>query len=109
MKEITTTDLAEFGHREREIATDLLNAWREQGLPEDFYDEDVRIMMNFNSGNVFLTNEEYQVAMLNGDKLESFYSLPYSGNEGFLEDFENYNEDDLHSDDWEYLQQIKEL
>ena len=109
MKKITTTNLAEFGHREREMATDLLNAWREQGLPEDFYDEDVRIMMNFNSGNVFLTNGDYQVAMLNGDKLESFYSLPYSGNEGFLEDFENYTEDDLHSDDWEYLQQIKEL
>ena len=107
MKQITTTNLSDFGHREREMATDLLNAWRDQGLPNDFDDIDVNIMMNFHSGNVFLTNAEYQVAMLNGDELQSFYTLPYSGNEGFLEDFEDYEQDDLHRDDWEYLQQIR--
>lgn len=32
---ITTTDLAEFGSRERQLLIDILIAWREQGLPED--------------------------------------------------------------------------
>jgi hypothetical protein len=82
----TTTDLTKFGHRERRIAENLLKAWREQGLPEDFYENEVSIMFNTNSGYVFLTNSEYQVAMLNGGVLESFYADSKTGEEGFLED-----------------------
>ena len=104
---MTTTDLSEFGSRERDMAEELLRAWRTQGLPKDFYDDKVEIMMNKYSGNVFLTNSDYQVAMMNGDHLESFYTLHYNGVEGFLEDFEDYKEDDLHREDWEQLQQIR--
>jgi len=101
---ITSTDLSDFGSREREMAEELLKAWREQGLPEDFYD--VQIMMNFNSGNVFLTNDDCQVAMMNGNKLESFYTLPYEGEEGFAEDFIDAKEDAYHREDWEYIQEV---
>lgn len=87
--EITTTDLSKFGYRERKLAEELLKAWREEGLPEDFNDDNVVIMFNTNSGYVFLTNPDCQVAMLNGDKLESFYSCPYCGHEGFLEEMEH--------------------
>lgn len=104
---MTTKDLNEFGNRERAMAEELLRAWRKQGLPDDFYDDKVEIMMNTYSGNVFLTNSDYQVAMMNGDYLESFYTLHYNGDEGFLEDFEDYKEDDLHKEDWEQLQQIR--
>lgn len=86
MNEITTTDLSKFGSREREMAEELLKAWRTNGLPEDFNDDEVTVMMNMNSGNVFLTNSEFQVAMMNGDDLESFYSCPECGEEGFKED-----------------------
>lgn len=87
MNDITTTDFAQFGNREREMAEELLRAWRVQGLPEDFENDEVTIMMNTQSGNVFLTNSEYQVAMMNGDKLESFYSCPECGNEGFNNEY----------------------
>lgn len=83
--EITTTDLAKFGYREKAMASKLL-AEMCKGLPEDFSDDEVTVMMNSNSGNVFLTNADYQVAMMNGDKLESFYNCPYCGHEGFKED-----------------------
>lgn len=85
----TTTDLAKFGHRERKMAEDLLRTWREKGLPEDFYDEEVIIMMNDSSGNVFLTNTDYQVAMMNREKLESFYTCPICGHEGFINEMEH--------------------
>jgi len=51
-----------------------------------------------------LVNEDYQVAVMNDDSLETFHSLPYGGKEGFLADLiaEN-NPDDLHSDDVECL------
>ena len=86
MNEITTTDFAKFGNREKELAEELLKVWREQGLPEDFYDDEVVIMMNTSSGNVFLTNSDYQVAMMAGDNLESFYHCPECGTEGFKDD-----------------------
>jgi len=82
----TTTDLSQFGYRERKMAAELLTASVEQGFPDDFDDDGVTVMMNMHSGNVFLTNADYQVAMLNGDKLESFYSCPQCGHEGFAED-----------------------
>lgn len=85
---VTTTDLSDFGSRERKILVDLLLAWLEQGLPDDFYDDNVIPMMNRNSGYVFLTNSEFQVAMMNGDKLETLYSCHNCGCEGFRdEDF----------------------
>jgi hypothetical protein len=82
----TTTDLADFGSRERGLLVALLQAWKKQGLPEDFEGNEVVPMMNRNSGNVFLTNSEYQVAMMNGDTLESWYYCGKCGHEGFLDD-----------------------
>lgn len=85
----TTTDLAQFGARERAILIEIFQAWAKQGLPIDFDENEVIPMMNINSGNVFLTNSSYQIAMMNGDKLESFYSCPQCGHEGFLEDMKH--------------------
>jgi hypothetical protein len=92
MNEITTTNLSEFSHRELHEVETLLKAMREQGLPEDFYDEEVHPMFNKCSGFVFLTNSEYQVALMNGDSLESFYSCPECGYEGFLDEMKEGND-----------------
>ena len=96
--------------RERALTIELLQAWGEQGLPSDFYEEGVKVAMNRNSGYVFLVNEEYQCAMMNGDKLESFYTSPYNGHEGFIDDlFEEYmsDKDAWHIEDAEWLLEIK--
>lgn len=106
---MTTTNLSDFGYRELVILEELLKAMREQGLPKDFYDEKVHPMMNQSSGNVFLTNSDYQVAMLNGDKLESFYFLSYHGNEGFLDELiEEYDNGYIEVEDFEQLADICE-
>ena len=107
-----TEDLADFGYREQEEAKNLFQAWRESGLPVDFWNNGVRIAFNMNSGYVFLTNSEYQVAMCETneqDQLElySFYSSPYEGKEGsFDELLEEYKE--MHPEDQEWFQQIAE-
>lgn len=106
---MTTTNLSDFGYRELAILEKLLKAMREQGLPDDFYNEEVHPMMNQSSGNVFLTNSDYQVAMLNGDKLESFYFLSYHGNEGFLDELiEEYDNGNIRVEDFEQLADICE-
>jgi len=85
-QEVTTSNLADFGSRERWMLVELLTAWDKQGLPDDFYEEDTVAMMNRNSGFVFLTNSEYQTAMMNGDKLEMWHNCSNCGHEGFQED-----------------------
>ncbi len=46
----------------------------------------VTVMMNRNSGNVFLIDSEYNVGMMNGDKLEQWHYCGDCGHEGFAED-----------------------
>lgn len=84
-EEIVTSDLAQFGWREKKIAAELLLA-ADKGLPNDFDGEGVTVAMNKNSGYVFLTNSEFQVAMLEDGKVVSFYSCPECGEEGTWND-----------------------
>jgi hypothetical protein len=108
-QETVTTDLADFGSRERGLLIELLQAWQSGGLPSGFSDDNVRAAMNKNSGFVFLTNDDYAVAMMNGDKLESFYSTPYEGHEGFLSDLlAEYAPDDLSGEDARFLRELIE-
>ena len=105
-----TEDLAAFGYREQRAAQDLFEAWKLNGLPVDFWNSGVKIGFNMNSGYVFLTNSEYQVAMCTTneqDQLElySYYSSPYEGKEGsFDELLEEY--EDMHPEDQEWFREI---
>ena len=107
-----TEDLADFGYREQEEAKNLFQAWKESGLPIDFENNGVKIAFNMNSGYVFLTNSDYQVAMCttnDQDQLElySFYTSPYEGKEGsFDELLEEYK--DMHLEDQLWFLQIAE-
>jgi hypothetical protein len=96
-------DLSKFGYRELSIAGKLLTQYAENpdiiGLGDG-----VVVECNFNSGNVFLVDEDYNVAMLNGDTIEPWYYCPICGHEGFLEDME-HNED--REECQEYLKELK--
>lgn len=97
-----TENIADFGYHQRKKLIKLLEAWNEHGLPDEFYDDNVRPALNSSSGEVFLVNDDYQVLMMNGSRLEEWYSLPYEGGEGFLEDLlEEWF--DYHEEDREYL------
>lgn len=84
----TTTDLQDFGFRELRMAAELLTAYCEN--PPEFLSDDVHLMMNSNSGYVFLTDEDFNVAMMSGGKLEQFHSCPECGAEGFAEDMPDH-------------------
>lgn len=79
-------DFSEFGYREIKMASDLLNAY----LKSDIEIEDgLKVAFNSNSANVFLTDNEYNVWMMNGDKLEQWFNCSECGFEGFKEDFKD--------------------
>lgn len=102
---IYTENLADFGSRERAMAAELLAA----GLPAGFNDDDVKLAFNRDSGNVFLVNSDCQVAMMNGDSIEQFYSTPYACLEGFICDLLVENDpNDINSEDAEYILDVAE-
>ena len=78
--EIVTSDLTKFGYRELDMAADLLKAYAASG--SDFLGDGVNVFMNTNSGNVFLSDEDFNVGMLEDEKVVQFYSCPQCGNEG---------------------------
>jgi hypothetical protein len=81
MDNIVTSDFSKYGYKEIDEASDLLKAYAENGC--DFLSDNVQVNFNMNSGYVFLTDDDMNVAMLNDDgKLVQFYSCPNCGNEG---------------------------
>ena len=105
-----TEDLADFGYKEQRAAQDLFEAWKSNGLPVDFWNNGVKIGFNMNSGYVFLTNSEYQVAMCETneqDQLElySFYTSPYEGKEGSFDELLEEDKE-MHPEDQEWFQEI---
>jgi len=95
---------------ERKEVLAIMQAWDKNGLPDNFYLENVRFAYNRNSGCVFLVNDDCQVLMMNDDVLEEFYTSPYEGHEGFINDlFEEYMSDTeaWHIEDAEWLLDIK--
>ena len=95
--EVVTTDLSKFGYMELEEASKLLLAYVKQGA-ENLGDG---LTLNFNtsSGYVFLSDEDYNVYMLNENELKQFFNCAECGNEGFKEDFDK-------NSDCEYCKEI---
>lgn len=91
--------------RERRMVLEILQAWEAGGLPDDFDQTGVKLAFNRNSGNVFLVNEDYQVAMVEGMALESFYTSPYEGKEGFFTDLMS-EYPDMHPEDQEWFRKL---
>ena len=112
MNNVYTEDFADIMScsRERYEVLQIINAWNHNGLPSNFYEDNVRLAFNKNSGYVFLVNDDCQVAMMNGNNLECFYTSPYDGREGFIDElFDDYMEDkdSWHIEDAEWLLDIK--
>ena len=89
-----TQNLADFGAIERDEAGTLLKTL---GSSNDdtkhFGNSGVAVEFNPMSGNVFLVDEDYNVAMMNGHQLEDFYSCPNCGNDGMQSDFREEHSD----------------
>lgn len=97
MDNIVTVDYSKFGYRELEIAGKLLALYAEGGV--DFLGDGLTVNFNTQSGYVFLSDEDYNVGVLNWDKtaivqLFSCFECSYEGTqEDALDegrDFVNY-------------------
>jgi hypothetical protein len=96
IENMNTQNLSNFGYRELEIASKLLRALTENewNSKDDVMGNEVRLEFNPQSGYVFLTDEDYNVAMLNDkSKLENWLSCGECGKEGPRSEvaFSDYN------------------
>ena len=89
-----TQNLADFGHRERAMAGELLSVLGTVRDLTRYLSDGVAVEFNPYSGNVFLVDEDYNVAMMNGHDLEDFHTCPNCGNEGFASEFRSEFDDD---------------
>ena len=96
MTDIVTADLSKFGYRELALAGELLNAYAEYGA--EFMGDGLTLNFNANSGKVFLSDEDFNVAVVENERIVQFYSCSQCGNEGTQEegkaegwDFEKFN------------------
>lgn len=95
-----TQDLSKFGYRELKMAAELLTAYCEN--PNILQGDNIAIEFNPN-----LVDDNYDVAMMNGDTLEQWFYCHYCGYEGFLEDMKEHGPlEELDSECIEYLQNI---
>ena len=85
---MNTRDISKFGNREREIAGKLLSAINTVNDKTSMFGEGVSVEFNPTSGMVFLVDEDFNVAAMNGDVLEDFLTCPECGTEGFSEDID---------------------
>ncbi len=101
-------DLSNFGNRELNEAKEILDAIINNGYPDEFQLDGVSIAFNANSGIVFLTNSEYQVAVESEGKLVMWYILSYDS-EGTCEDLhDDFKNNNISEDDYEELADIFE-
>lgn len=104
MTDTLTHDLADFGSRERRIAAEILRALDRDGLPATMDNDGLRIYFNRHSGYVFLSDSEYNTAVMDGAHLVGFYSTPYEGHEGTFADLvAEVEADTWNAEDVEYL------
>lgn len=95
--DLLQADFTGFGYRELDMAGALLNAIAKDGIPQELeLSLPIKIAFNANSGNVFLTDEEFNVVMENENgEMENWLFCGECGHEDFKSEFtkgENENE-----------------
>ena len=89
-----TQNLADFGNIEIDEAALLLTTLNSSNDDTiHFGNNGVNLEFNSNSGMVFLVDEDYNVAVMNGHQLEDFYTCPNCGGEGMQSEFREQNSD----------------
>jgi hypothetical protein len=107
-----TTNLSDFGAREIELASELLNELTNRNTTElfdkYFTNKGTQLFFNTQSGYVFLSDEDYNVGMINPENgmLDLYITTYYSGAEGFINELMS-EFDDLHPEDQKQILELK--
>ena len=87
MTDYIELDLEGFGYKELYDLSILLEHYTNPNKTIENIEYPIKIGFNMNSGNVFIIDYNEDVFMMNGSKLEQFYSCGYCGHEGFKQEY----------------------
>ena len=98
MNNVVTADFSQFGMRELFFAQLLLKAYAEQG--SEFLGCGLTVNFNMNSGYVFLSDEDYNVGVLDSTetRLVQFYTCVQCGYEGTQAEAQEEEKDFLNNE-----------
>lgn len=101
-----TEDLSKFGMREIKLAAKLLTAYSNADQNNTQYlNHGVKLAFNSSGGHVYLTDEEGNVAMMQGNLLCDWLISPHDSLQGFYNDMlEKY--EDMHEEDKEWFKSL---
>jgi hypothetical protein len=91
------------------MASDILRALDRDGLPATMESDGLRIYLNRDSGYVFLSDSDYNVAVVDGSRLVGHYSSPYDGHEGTFSELVEILDDTWNSEDVEWLHDVADV
>lgn len=86
---IISFHISEFSQAELREAGQLLIEYAKRNttsINPRFTNYNVTLCINTNTRNVFIYDDNYECMMLNGSKLEGFYTSPDEGFEGFFDE-----------------------
>lgn len=121
MNTVLTLNLLTCASREYKMGAELVKLTRENefvasainGLYYSFNgDDNLQLLFNTSSGYVFIDDIECPMPVClahTGSLIGWHISLPYSGNEGFIEDLLKEDKEDWHDDDKEALENARQL
>lgn len=90
---IVFSDLSRFGRRELDMAVNLLSKYAELSSYSDLLGSNVKVMFDADNGNVFLADDDLNIAKFNGESLERWYMCPNCGDNGFTDEFKHIDGD----------------
>lgn len=105
---MNTNDLSQFSDAALREAGQLLIAYANNNH-DNFYEGGVKLEYNPTSQKVFITNDDCQVLMADGEDLREWYWLSYAGEEGFALDlYGDFRNGNIDENDYEQLADILE-
>jgi hypothetical protein len=99
-------DLDEFGGHELNMAADVLRAFVNHMIPNDFCMDDVALIIDKFDRSAFLTNSDAQTLKLHDGALELWYNTPHDYHVGYASDLKSEyesNPETWYIDDVQYL------
>lgn len=84
-----TQDLEKFGNIELKIASELLSALAEINTKSNFFGEGLTLNFNTGSGYVFLSDEDFNVGVMEEGKLVQFFTCSECGWEGTKSEYDS--------------------
>lgn len=84
-------DLSKFTFHELDEVITLLTVLRDQGVPYNCSKKNVQIVMDAETRQIFLSNDNADLMMINEGNLQKYFTCPVCQHQGFMDSLPMHN------------------